>query len=123
MPFGAPSLWFVSWYDVSTGPNLALFNHVRRNAKDPEVAENQFVVIAPTLHCAYKRAQEETIVGERNLGDARFDYDGLIYAWFDRWLKGESNGVLKRRHMSSITPWAATSGNLPKPGHRRTVKW
>lgn len=96
MPFGAPSLWFVSWYDVSTGPNLALFNHVRKNAKDPEVAENQFVVIAPTLHCAYKRAQEETIVGERNLGDARFDYDGLIYAWFDRWLKGESNGVLKK---------------------------
>jgi len=30
-PFGVPSLWFMSWYDVSIGPNLALFNHVREN--------------------------------------------------------------------------------------------
>ncbi|MFQ5572143.1 MAG: CocE/NonD family hydrolase, partial [Rhodothermales bacterium] len=75
MPFGAPSLWFMSWYDVSTGPNLALFNHVRENATDPEVADNQFAVIAPTLHCGFRRATEETIVGERNVGDARLDYD------------------------------------------------
>ncbi len=96
MPFGVPSLWFMSWYDVSTGPNLALFNHVRNNATDPEVANNQFAVIAPTLHCAFKRATEKTIVGERNVGDARFDYDGLIYGWFDYWLKGEENEILEK---------------------------
>ena len=61
MPFGAPSMWFVSWYDVSTGPNIALFNHVRANATDTEVANNQYLVIAPTLHCGYRRATEETI--------------------------------------------------------------
>jgi len=96
MPFGVPSLWFMSWYDISTGPNLALFNHVRKNAADPEVAENQFAVIAPTTHCAYWRSSEKTIVGERDLGDSRFDYDGLIYAWFDYWLKGEKNGILEK---------------------------
>jgi hypothetical protein len=95
MPFGVPSLWFMSWYDVSTGPNLALFNHVLANAADPEVARGQFAMIAPTLHCGYKRATEETIVGERSVGDARFDYDDLIYDWFDYWLKGEQNGVLE----------------------------
>jgi len=95
MPFGAPSMWFVSWYDVSTGPNIALFNHVRKNATDPEVANNQYLVIAPTLHCGYRRATEETIVGERNVGDARLDYDALIDGWFDHWLKGEDNGILK----------------------------
>ncbi len=93
-PFGVPSLWFMSWYDVSVSPNLALFNHVRHNAKDPEVAENQFAVIAPVTHCAYTRATEETIVGERNVGDARLDYDALIYGWFDYWLKGEENGIV-----------------------------
>ena len=36
MPFGVPSLWFMSWYDVSIGPNLALFNHVRQNGVDAE---------------------------------------------------------------------------------------
>jgi hypothetical protein len=92
-PFGVPSLWFMSWYDVSVGPNLALFNHVRYNAEDPEVAENQFALIAPVTHCAYRRASEATIVGERVVGDARLDYSGLIYAWFDYWLKGEANGI------------------------------
>jgi putative CocE/NonD family hydrolase len=48
-------------------------------------------VIAPTLHCRYTRATENTIVGERNMGDARLNYDDQIYAWFDIWLKGEQN--------------------------------
>lgn len=96
MPFGVPSFWFASWYDVSASPNLALFNHVRTNAKDPEVANNQYLVIAPVLHCRYTRATENTIVGERSVGDARLDYDGLVYGWFDHWLKGEDNGFLEK---------------------------
>src|SRR6266511_3636270 len=26
-PINVPGLWFMSWYDVSVGPNLALYNH------------------------------------------------------------------------------------------------
>ena len=95
MPFSVPSLWMISWYDISISPNLALVDYVRSNTKDPEVADNQIVVIAPVSHCAFSRTTKETIVGERNVGDARFDYDGLTYDWFDYWLKGENNGVLK----------------------------
>ncbi len=95
MEFGVPSFWFGSWYDVSVGPNLALFNYVRENAKDPEVAKNQYMVIAPTLHCRFTRATEETIVGERNVGDARLEYENMIYSWFDYWLKGEKNNILE----------------------------
>ncbi len=91
MEIGVPSFWFTSWYDVSISPNLALFNHVRDNAKDPLVRENQYLVIAPTLHCAYTRATENTIVGERSVGDARLNYREQIFAWFDLWLKGEAN--------------------------------
>lgn len=90
-PINVPGFWFVSWYDVSTSPNLALFNHVRNNITNPEAADNQYLVIAPTLHCAYKRATENTIVGERSVGDARLDYDDQIYKWFDLTLKGETN--------------------------------
>jgi hypothetical protein len=96
MPFGAPALWFISWYDISVSPNLALVNHVRSCARDPEVAANQFAIIAPVCHCAFSRVSEETVVGERNVGDARFNTEGLISEWFDHWLKGEDNGVLKR---------------------------
>ncbi|WP_157579321.1 CocE/NonD family hydrolase [Spirosoma montaniterrae] len=90
MPFGVPSFWFASWYDVSTGPNLALFNHVRKNAVDEATRNAQYLVIAPTLHCAYKRATANTVVGERSVGDARLNYDDLTYGWFDYFLKGET---------------------------------
>lgn len=92
MPLDVPGYWFVSWYDVSTAPNIELFNHVRRNAKDKAVADNQYLVIAPVLHCSYKRATENTVVGERSMGDARLNYDELTWGWFDMLLKGEENG-------------------------------
>ena len=91
MSFGVPSFWFVSWYDVSVAPNIALFNHVRENGKNDFVRENQYLVIAPTLHCGFTRATKNTIVGERSMGDARLDYDKLIYGWFDFLLKNEVN--------------------------------
>ncbi|MFQ5538285.1 MAG: CocE/NonD family hydrolase [Gemmatimonadota bacterium] len=94
MPFDKPALWFMSWYDVSTGPNLALFNHMRENAVSREARESQYAIIAPTLHCAYARATENTVVGERSVGDARWDYDALVYGWFDIWLKGQDTQQL-----------------------------
>lgn len=93
MPYHVPSLWFMSWYDVSTAPNLELYNHVRKTAA-PEVADRQYAVIAPVLHCAYTRATENTVVGERSMGDARLDYESLTYGWFDHFLKGENNRLL-----------------------------
>ena len=90
-----PGFWFMSWYDVSIGPNLAAYNFVRKTAR-PEIANEQYAVIAPTLHCAYKRATENTIVGERSMGDARLDYDALTYGWFDTFLKGEKTDFLQK---------------------------
>ena len=113
-PFGVPSLWWMSWYDVSISPNLALFNHVRENAEDPEVAANQYALIAPVAHCGYRRSKEETIIGERNMGDARFEYEQLTYDWFDYWLMGEDNGVLENTpgvqyYMMGKNEWKSSS--------------
>ena len=91
MDFSVPSFWFASWYDVSISPNIALFNHVRENAKEAMIRDNQYLVIAPTLHCAYTRATEDTVVGERSVGDARLNYEEQIMAWFDLWLKETPN--------------------------------
>ncbi|HTD96663.1 MAG TPA: CocE/NonD family hydrolase, partial [Edaphobacter sp.] len=96
MPINVPGFWFMTWYDVSTGPNLAAYNFVRSTAKG-EAADQQYAIIAPTLHCGYKRATENTVVGERSMGDARLDYDALTYAWFDHFLKGEDNGFLQKQ--------------------------
>ena len=46
MKLNVPGLWFMSWYDVSVGPNLALYNHVRKTAS-PAVANEQWAIIAP----------------------------------------------------------------------------
>ena len=91
MPMEVPAYWFVSWYDVSSAPNIALFNHVRNAAKSKSVADNQYLIIAPVLHCSYKRATENTVVGERSVGDARLNYDDLTWGWFDMLLKGQQN--------------------------------
>jgi uncharacterized protein len=93
MEFEKPAFWFVSWYDVASSPNLAMYNHIREHAQDPKIRDNQFLVIAPTLHCSFTRATENTIVGERSMGDARLPYNDMTYAWFDYWLKDETNKV------------------------------
>ncbi len=95
MKVNVPGFWFMSWYDVSVGPNLAAYNHVRKTAR-PDIANQQYAVIAPTLHCAYKRATENTVVGERSMGDARLNYDELTWGWFDHFLKGDENGILEK---------------------------
>ncbi|HEV3063254.1 MAG TPA: CocE/NonD family hydrolase [Vicinamibacterales bacterium] len=86
MKLNVPGLWFMSWYDVSVGPNLALYNHVRQTASR-EVADEQWAIIAPVAHCSYTRATADTVVGERSMGDARLDYNEIVYGFFDRFLK------------------------------------
>jgi uncharacterized protein len=88
MKLNLPGLWFMSWYDVSVGPNLALYNHVRKTAS-PDMANQQWAIIAPVAHCSYTRATADTIVGERSMGDARLDYNEIVYSFFDKFLKGE----------------------------------
>ncbi len=90
MGWGVPALWFNSWYDVSIGPNLELFNHARAAGTDKEASANQYAVVAPIPHCQFARLGPNTTVGERSMGDTSFDVDGAVYGWFDRWLKGDT---------------------------------
>jgi putative CocE/NonD family hydrolase len=115
-----------SWYDISQGPNLALFNHVRANAEDPEVRDGQYVVIAPTPHCRFQTEKKKTLVGERDMGDVRFDYDDLTARWFDYWLKGEDNGVLTdtprvQYYTMGLNKWQ--SADAWPPAEAEMVTW
>jgi len=95
MRIDIPGLWLMTWYDISTADNLAAYNYVRSTAS-PAVANEQYAIIAPVPHCSYKRAAEHTIVGERDLGDARLDYDAITFGWFDHFLKGDDHGALEK---------------------------
>lgn len=119
MPIHVPGFWFMTWYDVSIGPNLAAYNFVRNDKTNP-FRDDQYAVIAPTLHCGYKRATEHTVVGERDMGDARLDYDALTHAWFDHFLKGDDNGFLAKQpkvqyYTMGINKWQ-TSDTWPPAG-------
>ena len=89
MGWGVPALWFNSWYDVSIGPNMELFNHARSANTDREASANQYAVIAPVTHCQFERLGSDTVIGERKMGDTSFPLHDTIYGWFDRWLKGD----------------------------------
>jgi putative CocE/NonD family hydrolase len=94
MKLNLPGLWFMSWYDVSIGPNLALYSLVRKTAPR-EIANQQWAIIAPVGHCGYRRATADTVVGERSMGDARLDYEEITYAFFVRFITGETSKRLE----------------------------
>ena len=91
--FNTPAIHMSSWYDFSVEETLFASNYFRENAVSKSATENQFVIIAPTGHCDFDGADENTQVGELYIGDARFDYLGTYLKWFDYWLKDQENSV------------------------------
>jgi hypothetical protein len=117
--YGAPMLMINSWYDVSIGPNVALYECQSKNAANENARNHMFMVIAPTTHCTQGTMEtEHTIVGERDLGDARFDYVGLVQKWFDHFLKGAENGITNepkvRAYMMGANQWRSYGSWPPK---------
>lgn len=119
MPIDIPGLWYMSWYDVSVGPNLAMYNHVRKTAKGA-AGNQQWAIIAPVGHCSFTRATDHTVVGERDMGDARLGYQEIMYAFFDRYLKGDnSNRMLDtmpkvRYFVMGLNQWKSSDTWPPK---------
>jgi putative CocE/NonD family hydrolase len=89
--WGVPALWYNSWYDVSIGPNMALFNHATKAGVDAETRDNQYAIVGPNTHCAFAGLGPNFKSGDRDLGDATFDASGQVWAFFDRFLKGEAD--------------------------------
>jgi len=117
--FGVPTLWAFSWYDISVAPNVALYNYARKHTSTARAQDNQQMIIGPLPHCQFGGETQETVVGERNLGDARFDYTARYLEWFDHWLKGEDNGATERPtvryYQMGANAWM-TGDRFPLPG-------
>ena len=114
----APALYINSWYDISIGPNVAMFEHAVKNAATESARNDTRMIIAPTLHCSQLGATEHTVVGERDLGDGRFDYVALVQDWFDHFVKGVANDVTKqprvRAYMMGANQWRTYDSWPPK---------
>src|SRR5690606_34349491 len=74
-----------------------------------------------------RRASEETIVGERNMGDARLDWDALTWGWFDALLKDTDNGMLdtlpKVQYFTMGANRWQSSDTWPPAGARPLTYW
>ena len=89
--WGVPALWYNSWYDVSIGPNMALYNHATKAGVDAETRDNQYAIVGPSVHCAYASLGPNFKSGDRELGDATMDVSGEVWKFFDRFLKGDQD--------------------------------
>lgn len=81
-----PGLHIDSWYDeIEAYPTVKMFQYLSGNSP------NQHLVMGPTAHCEMGTETPATSVGDRTVGDGRFDYVTLVTRWFDRWLKDDAS--------------------------------
>lgn len=99
-----PGLWAEALYDISAQPTAALFDRVR--AENP--AGTQSIILTNGQHCAYGREKENQTIGDREIGDARFDYNARALAWLDHWLKDKPAPAPPpvRAYMAGANRWA-----------------
>ena len=119
--FDTPALHVNSWYDFGAAETFYLASLMRRNAVSGRARDSQFIIISPAAHCASEAARERTIVGERDMGDARLRYWNTYLRWFDYWLKGIDNGITSmpkvQYYLMGKNEWR-TASEWPVPGVR-----
>lgn len=80
-----PSLNINGWADVGAFETVKLFEF-QQNHPD------QYLIMAPSEHCAMARKTADAKIGDRPVGNGAFPYDDLQLAWFDRFLKDDASG-------------------------------
>lgn len=120
-----PALFVSSWYDHGIGQTLEQFSTFRRKAISRRARANQFIIISPTTHCGSEYlTTQNTVIGERALGDARFDFFGAYLRWYDHWLRGNQETAPKMPRVQyfvmGLGQWKSAS-DWPVPGTRPTA--
>ncbi|MBL8272153.1 CocE/NonD family hydrolase [Steroidobacter sp.] len=98
-----PTLFINSWYDFGADMTMLQFNHFRQHSVSQRSRDNQYVIMSPHTHCTFEReAAEHTLVGQREVGDTRFDYRDAYLTWFDAWLKEDPKAQRRIKEWSRI---------------------
>jgi uncharacterized protein len=110
-----PMLLVDSWYDTIEAYGTAkAFQYLSGNAP------NQYLIMGAGPHCKMGYETKQTMVGERPVGDARFDYAGTVARWFDHWLRDGGRGKLDMPRVQyyslASNHWEAAR-SWPPPSH------
>ncbi len=110
-----PVLHITGWHDrlVLTVDHFA---GMRRNGRTPAARKAQRLVVGPWSHGSQGPRQ----VGEMDFGkSAAVDFNALMVRWFDYWLKGKPNGMMRtapvRYFVMGENRWR-TAASWPVPG-------
>lgn len=109
--FDVPAIHMNEWYSVPFS-SIRMFEQYRTTARSRAARDNQYLIMSPMTHCRTSSASERTSIGERDLGDARFDYFGTMVRWFDHWLAdGPSIDAMPKVQAYSMgrNAWRASS--------------
>ncbi|WP_313801831.1 CocE/NonD family hydrolase [Sphingobium sp.] len=102
----SPVLHVSSWYDaVESLATIKGYEYVSANSPD------QYLVMGGTSHCDIGTETAETMVGQRPIGDARFDIATTVVKWFDHWMKKDGKGGLD---MPKVQYYPLESSNWTK---------
>ncbi|MER8480841.1 CocE/NonD family hydrolase [Mesorhizobium sp. M1163] len=88
-----PALFVNSWYDVGAADALHQQRVFSSQGASPAAREHQHIILSPATHCGTSRLEAPTVVGERELGDARLDCWQIYLDWFDAWLKEKPDRI------------------------------
>jgi putative CocE/NonD family hydrolase len=87
-----PVLHISGWYDIFLSATFENYLGMRRRGGSDGARQNQRVIIGPWSHSNFSGSFPEREFGPAASSDA-IDLSGHQLRWFDRWLKGEPNGV------------------------------
>jgi uncharacterized protein len=77
-----PSLNINGWMDIGAYETVKLFEFQQHHP-------DQYLIMAPSAHCAMLTTGPDARLGDRPVGDTRFPYDEVVISWFDRFLRDE----------------------------------
>ena len=88
-----PAISYGGWYDGFLGGTLRNFSGMRELGPTEDARSGQRLIVGPWTHGGMANTvQGEYDFGSRSSG-AALDIQGLLFRFYDLWLKGEDNGV------------------------------
>jgi predicted acyl esterase len=117
--FEIPMLFVGGWYDIYADSVIDAFQRVRAKG-GARARENSRLIMGPWIH-----AGDTARTGDLNFPAADHYNLGQAHAFFDHWLRGQSNGVEKRApityYQMGSDAWRTTESWPPRGAHEREL--
>lgn len=121
--FDVPTMHIGAWYDSNSDGTVQGYQLMKSNSSSKRSKANQYLIMHPGTHCTHYDLSEKTIVGDRDMGDARLPIAEMSIQWMDRWLKnkGSISGIPKvQAYEMGTNQWRSFSKWPPKSAESKT---